>query len=190
MGEGHSLGGPPADYGDSNGSRLRLWKRELQTVADEIGLALAVSHFLPGTSKWNKVEHRLFSFISKNWRGQPLTSLKVSLIAGTTTRKGLKVHAEIDHRSCPTGIKVPDEEMEQINLRRDVFHGEWNYAFTHHDAADANASRLVAPLPRFTPVRDSIPSRRILSIRVVRGIPRRVAAPCRPPRTHFASSSV
>jgi transposase len=118
-----------ADGGGSNGSRLRLWKRELQTLADETGLAIAVSHFPPGTSKWNKIEHRLFSFISKNWRGQPLTSLKVivSLIAGTTTRKGLKVHAEIDDRSYPTGIQVPDEEMAQINLRRDAFHGEWNY---------------------------------------------------------------
>jgi transposase len=118
-----------ADGGGSNGSRLRLWKLELQTLADETGLAIAVSHFPPGTSKWNKIEHRLFSFISKNWRGQPLTSLKVivSLIAGTTTRKGLKVHAEINDRSYPAGIKVPDEEMAQINLRRDEFHGEWNY---------------------------------------------------------------
>jgi transposase len=118
-----------ADGGGSNGSRLRLWKLELQTLADETGLAIAVSHFPPGTSKWNKIEHRLFSFISKNWRGQPLTSLKVivSLIAGTTTRKGLKVHAEIDDRAYPAGIKVPDEEMAQINLRRDEFHGEWNY---------------------------------------------------------------
>lgn len=118
-----------ADGGGSNGSRLRLWKLELQMLADETGLAIAVSHFPPGTSKWNKIEHRLFSFISKNWRGQPLTSLKVivSLIAGTTTRKGLKVHAEIDDRSYPAGIKVPDSEMERLNLRRDDFHGEWNY---------------------------------------------------------------
>src|SRR5450432_1143801 len=118
-----------ADGGGSNGSRLRLWKLELQNLADETGLSIAVSHFPPGTSKWNKIEHRLFSFISKNWRGQPLTSLKVivSLIAGTTTRKGLKVHAEIDGRSYPAGIKVPDEEMAQIKLRRDDFHGEWNY---------------------------------------------------------------
>jgi transposase len=118
-----------ADGGGSNGSRLRLWKLELQMLADEIGLAIAVSHFPPGTSKWNKIEHRLFSFISKNWRGQPLTSLKVivSLIAGTTTRKGLKVHAEIDDRPYPAGIKVPDQQMAQINLRREEFHGEWNY---------------------------------------------------------------
>ena len=118
-----------ADGGGGNGSRLRLWKLELQTLADETGLAIAVSHFPPGTSKWNKIEHRLFSFISKNWRGQPLTSLQVivSLIAGTTTRKGLKVHAEIDDRSYPAGIKVPDEEMDLINIRREQFHGEWNY---------------------------------------------------------------
>jgi hypothetical protein len=101
----------------------------LQKLADETGLAIAVSHFPPGTSKWNKIEHRLFSFISKNWRGQPLTSLKVivSLIAGTTTRKGLKVHAEIDDRRYPAGIKVPDVQMAQIDLRRENFHGEWNY---------------------------------------------------------------
>jgi hypothetical protein len=118
-----------ADGGGSNGSRLRLWKLELQTLADETGLAIAVSHFPPGTSKWNKIEHRLFSFISKNWRGKPLTSLKVivSLIAGTTTRKGLKVHAQMDDRPYPAGIKVADAEMAQIRLRRDEFHGEWNY---------------------------------------------------------------
>ena len=123
-----------ADGGGSNGSRLRLWKLELQKLADETGLAIAVSHFPPGTSKWNKIEHRLFSFISKNWRGQPLTSLKVivSLIAATTTRKGLKVHAEIDNRSYPPGIKVPDNEMAQINLHRDAFHGEWNYEILPH----------------------------------------------------------
>ena len=118
-----------ADGGGSNGSRVRLWKLELQQLADETGLTLAVSHFPPGTSKWNKIEHRLFSFISQNWRGQPLTSLKVivSLIAGTTTRKGLKVHAEIDDSLYPAGIKVTDKEIAQIRLRRDDFHGEWNY---------------------------------------------------------------
>ena len=118
-----------AGGGGSNGSRLRLWKLELQMLADETGLAIAVSHFPPGTSKWNKIEHRLFSFISKNWRGQPLTSLKVivRLIAGTTTQKGLKVHAEINDRTYPAGIKVGDAEMARINLQRDGFHGEWNY---------------------------------------------------------------
>jgi transposase len=123
-----------ADGGGSNGSRLRLWKLELQRLADETGLAIAVSHFPPGTSKWNKIEHRLFSFISKNWRGKPLTSLKVivSLIAGTTTRKGLKVHAEIDDRPYPAGIKVADAELAQILLRRDDFHGEWNYEIMPH----------------------------------------------------------
>ncbi len=123
-----------ADGGGSNGSRLRLWKLELQRLADETGLTVSVSHFPPGTSKWNKIEHRLFSFISKNWRGQPLTSLKVivNLIAGTTTRKGLKVHAEIDDGRYPTGIKIPDSEMAQIRLQRDDFHGEWNYEIMPH----------------------------------------------------------
>ena len=118
-----------ADSGGSNGSWLRLWKFELQGLADEAGLRIAVCHFPPGTSKWNKIEHRLFSFISQNWRGQPLTSLGVivSLIAGTTTRKGLKVHAELDTRADPTGVKVSDKEMAQLHLRRDEFHGEWNY---------------------------------------------------------------
>jgi transposase len=118
-----------ADGGGSNGSRVCLWKLELQKLADETGLAIAVSHFPPGTSKWNKIEHRLFSFISRNWRGQPLTSLKVivSLIAGTTTRKGLKVHAEVNDQCYPPGIKVSDAEIDKINLRREEFHGEWNY---------------------------------------------------------------
>ena len=118
-----------ADGGGSNGSRLRLWKLELQKLADETGLTITVSHFPPGTSKWNKIEHRLFSFISKNWRGQPLTSLEVivSLIAATTTKKGLKVHAEIDGAAYAPGAKVSDSAMQGINLRRDQFHGEWNY---------------------------------------------------------------
>jgi hypothetical protein len=118
-----------ADGGGSNGSRVRLWKRELQRLADEIGIDIVVHHLPPGTSKWNKIEHRLFSFISKNWRGQPLISLKVivSLIAATTTKKGLKVHAEIDDRQYPQGLKIADQEMAQINLHRDTFHGEWNY---------------------------------------------------------------
>jgi hypothetical protein len=121
-----------ADAGGSKGCRVRLWKLELQKLADETGLAIAVCYFPPGTSKWNKIEHRLFSFISKNWRGQPLTSLKVivSLIAGTTTRKGLRVRAKIDDQRYPPGIEVPDAQMAQIHLRRDDFHGEWNYEIT------------------------------------------------------------
>ena len=118
-----------ADGGGSNGSRVRLWKVELQRLADETGLVIGVSHFPPGSSKWNKIEHRLFSFISKNWRGQPLTSLKVivNLIAGTTTQKGLQVHAELDTAKYPAGVKVPDSEMAEIHLQRHAFHGEWNY---------------------------------------------------------------
>jgi len=118
-----------ADSGGSNGSRLRLWKLELQKLADETQLRIAVCHFPPGTSKWNKIEHRLFSFISKNWRGKPLTSLQVivSLIAATTTATGLKVHSELDTASYLPGIKVSDKEVSEINLRRDKFHGDWNY---------------------------------------------------------------
>jgi len=118
-----------ADSGGSNGSRLRLWKLELQKLADETRLRIAVCHFPPGTSKWNKIEHRLFSFISKNWRGKPLTSMQVivSLIAATTTATGLKVHSELDTASYRPGIKVSDKDVSEINLRRDKFHGDWNY---------------------------------------------------------------
>ena len=118
-----------ADSGGSNGARLRLWKVELQKLADEIGLRIAVCHFPPGTSKWNKIEHRLFSFISQNWRGKPLISLEViiNLIAGTTTGTGLRVHSELDKRLYQPGIKVSDAELAQVNLRRDKFHGDWNY---------------------------------------------------------------
>jgi len=119
-----------ADGGGSNGSRVRLWKAELQQLANEIGLAIRVSHFPPGTSKWNKIEHRLFSHISMNWRGKPLTSHEVivSLIAATTTKTGLKVHAELDKNSYPKGVGVSDEDFEKINIGRDKFHGEWNYS--------------------------------------------------------------
>jgi len=118
-----------ADGGGSNGSRLRLWKLELQAFADEIGLALSVCHFPPGTSKWNKIEHRLFSFISSNWRGEPLRDYQtiVNLIAKTTTAKGLKVTCRLDRRKYPTGRKVSDEEMARVNLKRNNFHGDWNY---------------------------------------------------------------
>ena len=118
-----------ADGGGSNGSRLRLWKLELQKFADETNLALSVSHFPPGTSKWNKIEHRLFSFISSNWRGEPLRDYEtiVKLIANTTTAKGLKVICRLDRRKYPSGRRVSDEEMKTVNVERNKFHGEWNY---------------------------------------------------------------
>jgi hypothetical protein len=118
-----------ADGGGSNGSRLRLWKLELQKLANETGLAIAVCHFPPGTSKWNKIEHRLFSFISSNWRGEPLRDYEtiVQLIARTTTAKGLKVTCRLDRRKYPTGRKVTEEEMKRVNLERSTFHGDWNY---------------------------------------------------------------
>ena len=118
-----------ADGGGSNGSRVRLWKLELQRLADEINIPIHISHLPPGTRKWNKIEHRLFSYISMSWRGQPLVSHEVivNLIAGTTTRKGLKVHAELDNSLYPSGIKVSDMEFEKIHITRNEFHGEWNY---------------------------------------------------------------
>jgi hypothetical protein len=118
-----------ADGGGSNGWRLRLWKLELQALADETGLQLSVCHFPPGTSKWNKVEHRLFSFISSNWRGEPLRDYEtvVHLIANTTTAKGLTVTCRLDRRRYATGRRVTNDEMKQINLHRELFHGEWNY---------------------------------------------------------------
>jgi hypothetical protein len=118
-----------ADSGGSNGSRLRLWKLELQKFADETGLSISVSHFPPGTSKWNKVEHRLFSFISSNWRGEPLRDYEtiVNLISRTTTAKGLHVTYRLDRRKSPTGRNVTDEEFSRVNLKRNRFHGEWNY---------------------------------------------------------------
>ena len=118
-----------ADAGGSNGARVRLGKLELQKLADETGLRVAVCHFPPGTSKWNKIEHRLFSFSSQNWRGKPLVSHEVivNLIGATTTRTGLQVHAELDSGSYPAGRKVSDQQMAAIRPRRDKFHGEWNY---------------------------------------------------------------
>ena len=118
-----------ADGGGSNGSRVRLWKRELQTLANEIGIDITVHHLPPGTSKWNKIEHRLFSFISQNWRAQPLVSYRVivDLIAATTTKTGLTVRCEIDENLYPKGIAVSDAEMAAINIAHHDFHGDWNY---------------------------------------------------------------
>jgi len=118
-----------ADGGGSNGSRNKLWKKSLQLLSNEIGLEIHVSHFPPGTSKWNKIEHRLFSHISKNWRGRPLVSLAViiSLIGSTTTKKGLRVRCGIDTNEYEKGIKVSDRELEELNISRHEFHGEWNY---------------------------------------------------------------
>jgi len=118
-----------ADGGGSNGYRLRLWKWELQHLADQTGLEIAVCHFPPGTSKWNKVEHRLFSFISSNWRGEPLRDYEtvVGLIACTTTAKGLKVTCRLDRRKYTLGRKITPEQMASINLKPSRFHGEWNY---------------------------------------------------------------
>jgi len=118
-----------ADGGGSNGYRLRLWKLELQKLADATTLSIEVCHFPPGTSKWNKVEHRLFSFISSNWRGEPLRDYEtiVRLIAGTTTAKGLAVSCRLDRRKYPAGRKVTDEEMKKIRMTPQAFHGEWNY---------------------------------------------------------------
>ncbi len=124
-----------ADGGGSNGWRLRLWKLELQGFADESGLRLSVCHFPPGTSKWNKIEHRLFSFISSNWRGEPLRDYQtiVNLIASTTTAKGLTVICRLDRRKYPTGRRVSAEEMKRVNLRPNEFHGEWNYTIEPHE---------------------------------------------------------
>lgn len=118
-----------ADSGGSNGARVRLWKLELQKLADETGLEISICRLPPGTSKWNKIEHRLFSFISQNWRGKPLVSHQVivNLIAKTTTRTGLRVRAEVDPGQYPKGIKVSDNEVAQIRIERDKFHEEWNY---------------------------------------------------------------
>ena len=119
-----------ADGGGSNGYRIRLWKRELQQFANEQNLEISVCHFPPGTSKWNKIEHRMFNHISMNWRGKPLSSHEVivNLIANTTTRQGLEIQAEIDSNSYPKGIKVTDAQLEEINLIKADFHGEWNYS--------------------------------------------------------------
>ena len=120
-----------ADAGGSNGHRLRLWKWELQKFANRTGLSITVCHFPPGTSKWNKIEHRLFSHIAMNWRGKPLVSLAaiVSLIGSTRSTSGLRVRSEIDPGAYPNGVVVTDEQMARLNLKRHRFHGDWNYTF-------------------------------------------------------------
>ena len=127
-----------ADGGGSNGSRVRLWKRELHRLASEIGIDIMVHHLPPGTSKWNKIEHRLFSYISQNWRAKPLVSYRVivDLIGATTTNSGLEVHCELDTNAYPKGIAVSDAEFNAINITRAEFHGEWNYTIHPGNRAD------------------------------------------------------
>jgi hypothetical protein len=133
-----------ADGGGSNGYRTRLWKTELADLAAETGLRITVCHLPPGTSKWNKIEHRLFSHISMNWRGRPLTShdVIVNTIAATTTRTGLTVHAELDTNTYPTGVKIPDQQMTDLAasgvLTRHDWHGEWNYTLNPENARVEN----------------------------------------------------
>lgn len=121
-----------ADGGGSNGSRVRLWKKEIQDLSNELNMEISICHFPPGTSKWNKIEHKLFSYISLNWRGKPLTSYEVvvKLIGSTTTASGLKVFSELDTNKYAKGIKVLDKDFEKINITRDTFHGEWNYTIS------------------------------------------------------------
>ncbi len=121
-----------ADSGGSNNPRTRLWRHELQRLADTTGLSIRVCHFPPGTSKWNKIEHRLFSFVSLNWRGKPLESLEivVNLIAATKTNTGLKVYAQLDNRSYDRGVEITDEQLANVNITRHPFHGDWNYTIT------------------------------------------------------------
>jgi hypothetical protein len=121
-----------ADGGGSNGSRVRRFKTELQALADQTRLTLQICHYPPGTSKWNKIEHRLFCHITQNWRGKPLTSrvAVVELIAATTTKTGLTVRCELDTRAYTKGIKVSDAEMATLNIRGDEFHPEWNYTIS------------------------------------------------------------
>ena len=123
-----------ADCGGSNGARVRLWKVELQKLADETELEIEVCHFPPGTSKWNKIEHRLFSFITMNWRGKPLVSLEtiINLIAATTTSTGLEVYARLDEGTYPDKIRVTDAEFNTVNIHPHEFHPEWNYIIKPH----------------------------------------------------------
>jgi hypothetical protein len=125
-----------ADAGGSNGPRVRLWKVELQKLADRLRLPVSVCHFPPGTSKWNKIEHRLFSFITQNWRGQPLVShaVIVNLIAATTTSTGLRVRTRLDTARYPSGLTVSRDALHAVRLRPDPFHGDWNYTILPHPA--------------------------------------------------------
>lgn len=124
-----------ADGGGSNGAKNRLWKKKLQDLANEEQLTITVTHYPPATSKWNTIEHRLFSFISINWRAKPLTSLEVVLeLISHTTKEGLAVIARKDSNTYPTGIKISDEELAALNPARDPFHGEWNYTIKPHSA--------------------------------------------------------
>ena len=136
-----------ADGGGSNGSRVRLWKRELHRLASEIGIDIMVHHLPPGTSKWNKIEHRLFSYISQNWRAKPLVSYRVivDLIGATTTNSGLEVHCELDTNAYPKGIAVSDAEFDAINMTRAEFHGEWNYTIHPGNRADRAVEFLTGP---------------------------------------------
>ena len=138
-----------ADCGGSNGARVRLWKRELQRFADETGLAVTVAHLPPGTSKWNRIEHRLFAYISQNWRGKPLVSHQVivQLIGATTTQTGLTVRCEIDANRYPKGIKVTAAEMAALAIERDPFHGEWNYTISPHAPGTMSRSAYFAASP-------------------------------------------
>lgn len=141
-----------ADAGGSNGPKPRVWKADLQSMADRTGLTIHVSHFPPGTSKWNKIEHRLFSFISINWRGRPLVNYEtvVSLIAATTTAKGLTVSAELDPHKYPLGITVEKHVMEGLQLERSNFHGEWNYTLHPRSEAQQAASEICASIRRLS----------------------------------------
>ena len=137
---GCSLYGKPqrllitADCGGSNGYRVKLWRVELQKLADELGITIQVCHFPPGTSKWNKIEHRMFCHITQNWRGRPLLSRQVvvNLIGNTTTDEGLQIRAKLDESQYKSGIKVTNEELENLLIVRDNFHGEWNYKIKPH----------------------------------------------------------
>jgi hypothetical protein len=134
-----------ADGGGSNGSRVRLWKQELQDLANELGLDITVHHLPPGTSKWNNIEHRLFSFISMNWKARPLVSYRVivDLIDATTTATGLTVRCELDSTVYPKGIVVSDQDMARLNITRDGFHGEWNYTIRPQSHTDPHINRAV-----------------------------------------------